>query len=109
MARIVAGDRDLVAARVQLAVGKRSLDQAQVLVAVAQKAGHQMVAGDADLYLACPASVPPGYVAEMPTTKESGQIYPSIANSSSRNLDRWTHSTPPMTWPMCSAATSERR
>ena len=44
-----AGDRDLVAAHVDVGAGERPLDQAQQLVAVAEQARHQVVAGDDDV------------------------------------------------------------
>src|SRR6185503_18846751 len=49
--RVVAADGDLVASDVDLRVGVRAFDQAQQLVALAEEGAHQVVAGNADLYL----------------------------------------------------------
>ena len=47
----LAVDGDLVAPHVDRRVGERRLDQSQQLVALAEEAHHQMVAGNVDLDL----------------------------------------------------------
>ena len=48
---LVAGDGDLVAPDVDLDAGERRLDEAQQLVALAEEADHEVVAGNGDLDL----------------------------------------------------------